>query len=432
MSSQLDLSLIPSEHLTNLQIISQTLREKGETCYLVGGSVRDLFLGKIPHEYDLTTSALPRIVQASFKRVIETGIAHGTVTVLFGKNAYEITTFRSDGEYTDGRRPDDVQFGVSLEADLERRDFTMNALALNIETNELFDFHNGIDDIQNRIIRTIGNPIQRFTEDGLRPIRGIRFVASLGFELDRETINAFAPTKAITAKISVERFTAEIRKILYSSNLERGIDLLIEHNYFELLLQNKPLIQPKKNILNLLASIEKAPEGFYWAVLYYVWFANDNPKPEFFRKLKLSNQIEKEAKLILEIWKEIFERNSTQFSETEIKTCILRPIRDFLAKSPYSLESEILSILTSSGNLAFPNFGNKLFQIYSKKEPLLLNDLAINGNLIKKHFPDIAGKELGLLLNHLLEKIIEFPEKNSLDELLTLSNSWIKNRSDRT
>ena len=204
--------LIPPKNLEDLQFISRTLNEAGYKCYLVGGSVRDLAIGKVPYEYDLTTSAKPEDVKKIFRKVVDTGIKHGTVTVIVNGEGYEVTTFRLDIGYSDGRRPDAIIYGETLSDDLKRRDFTMNALALDLLTEEFVDEHNGLEDIQNKIIRTIGIPEERFTEDGLRPIRALRFISTLGFSIEEATYRAIYKTRSITAKISVERFHDELNK----------------------------------------------------------------------------------------------------------------------------------------------------------------------------------------------------------------------------
>nr|MBP9888167.1 hypothetical protein [Leptospiraceae bacterium] len=225
---------IPENDKKDLEFISSKIKESGHESYLIGGSVRDLILGKKPHEYDLTTSSHPEHVKKLFKRVIETGIQHGTVTVMLADNAYEITTFRKDIDYTDGRRPDKIEFGASLSEDMKRRDFTMNAIALNILSGKMIDENNGIADIQNKLIRTIGNPLERFGEDGLRPIRAIRFQSTLNFQIESETYKAIFLTRHITEKISRERFHDELNKILNSQNAFIGLYELYKNQIFEL------------------------------------------------------------------------------------------------------------------------------------------------------------------------------------------------------
>ncbi|EMO61620.1 tRNA nucleotidyltransferase/poly(A) polymerase family protein [Leptospira borgpetersenii serovar Pomona str. 200901868] len=248
---------IPENFREDIIRITQNIRKEGGECYLIGGSVRDLLLSKIPDEFDLTTSLLPDKILTLFKRTVPTGIKHGTVTVLIQDRSYEITTFRKDVDYIDGRRPEAVEFGVSLSEDLKRRDFTMNALALDLEAKRLIDEHSGLEDIQNKIIRTIGDPIERFTEDGLRPIRAIRFVSSLGFALESETAKAIIQCRNITAKISKERVHDELNKTLKSKNPAPSLKLFKEFRILELFTSLK--LYPTEN-----TNVEKKSGKFLW------------------------------------------------------------------------------------------------------------------------------------------------------------------------
>ncbi|MCR4626937.1 MAG: HD domain-containing protein, partial [Treponema sp.] len=210
-------------------------KEAGFEAYLVGGAVRDMLLGKTETDWDLTTNATPEQVMKIFKKVIPTGIAHGTVTVLFMGKQIEVTTYRTDSEYSDGRHPDKVIFTSSLEDDLSRRDFTMNAIAASLETGEIKDPFNGISDIKNKIIRTVGNPFDRFTEDGLRPIRAIRFSSQLDFEIEKKTFEAITTpeVRKKTLGISIERFRDEFVKTLKSNAPSKGFHLMEQTGILE-------------------------------------------------------------------------------------------------------------------------------------------------------------------------------------------------------
>ena len=170
------------------QIIEQ-IQKHGFEAYAVGGCVRDSLLGRTPDDWDITTSAKPQEVKAIFPRTIDTGIEHGTVTVMMGKEGFEVTTYRIDGAYLDGRHPESVEFSSNLVEDLKRRDFTINAMAYN-EQQGLVDVFEGIEDMQRKVIRCVGNPKERFGEDALRMMRAIRFSAQLGFEIEEETYRA--------------------------------------------------------------------------------------------------------------------------------------------------------------------------------------------------------------------------------------------------
>ncbi len=168
------------------EIILHTLEEAGYEAYVVGGCVRDSILGRSPDDWDITTSAKPEEVKALFRRTVDTGLIHGTVTVMLDKEGFEVTTYRVDGEYEDGRHPKEVSFTASLEEDLKRRDFTINAMAYNPKRG-LVDLFGGVQDMENRIIRCVGNPLERFTEDALRILRAVRFSAQLGFSIEGDS-----------------------------------------------------------------------------------------------------------------------------------------------------------------------------------------------------------------------------------------------------
>ena len=200
----------------NIARLLQSLSAAGYDAFLVGGSLRDALLGMTPHDFDIATSATPPQVMALFEkeRVIPTGLAHGTVTVLSDGEAVEITTFRTDGAYADGRHPDTVTFGVTLQQDLSRRDFTIGAMAWDTEKNCLIDPFGGQRDLQNRLLRAVGDPDRRFAEDGLRILRGLRFAAELGFAVEPETAAALRRNAPRLQSLSPERVRAELQKLL--------------------------------------------------------------------------------------------------------------------------------------------------------------------------------------------------------------------------
>lgn len=199
---------------TEIYKIASTLHNAGYECYLVGGAVRDQLLGKEAKDWDLTTNALPQQVIKLFKHVIPTGIKHGTVTIIFKGYQVEVTTYRVDGKYTDGRRPDKISFSPSIEEDLKRRDFTINSIAFNLNKKELFDPNKGLDDLREKKIRAIGISQERFNEDGLRSIRACRFAAQLNFTVTPKTFDGIVATKHRIPGLSKERIYDELMKIM--------------------------------------------------------------------------------------------------------------------------------------------------------------------------------------------------------------------------
>ena len=203
----------------NANRIIHTLQSAGYEAYIVGGCVRDAILGKEPDDWDITTSANPDQVKALFRRTIDTGIAHGTVTVMFGKEGYEVTTYRIDGKYEDHRRPTTVTFTRSLLEDMKRRDFTINAMAYNDEEG-LIDHFEGMKDLERHLIRCVGDPAERFDEDALRILRAVRFAAQLDFSIEEKTREAIVRQAQYLKDISAERIQVELTKLLLSEHPE--------------------------------------------------------------------------------------------------------------------------------------------------------------------------------------------------------------------
>lgn len=226
---------------TVLKDFARVFTDAGFRVYLVGGAVRDSLMGKQVSDYDAATDALPADVCRMFRRVIPTGIKHGTVTVTFGGFHIEVTTFRAEEGYSDARRPDKVTFGVELETDLSRRDFTINAMAASLEDGKVMDFFGGKDDLRAKVVRTVGHPLSRLSEDGLRAVRAVRFSAVLGFEIEKETLKALSDSQVLekVRQVSVERFREEFTKILLSPRASSAVRQLSECEILKLFLKDK-------------------------------------------------------------------------------------------------------------------------------------------------------------------------------------------------
>ena len=220
-------------HLIKGQAIEvcRVLQEHNYQSFIVGGCVRDLLLNKTPKDWDICTSASPQKVVELFKKTIPTGLQHGTVTVCIGEgieNHFEVTTFRIEGEYTDGRRPEEVFFVTEVEQDLARRDLTINAMAYDPINNKMVDPYNGLEDLKNEIIRAVGKPSLRFQEDGLRIMRVARFAARFGYAVDQLTFIGMEENLETLKKISKERIKDELCKTLMSPYSSYGLDLLLK------------------------------------------------------------------------------------------------------------------------------------------------------------------------------------------------------------
>jgi putative nucleotidyltransferase with HDIG domain len=219
-----------------LRELAARFTEGGKQVFLVGGAVRDLLLGRPAQDWDLATDARPEEVISLFRRVIPTGIKHGTVTVRFKGRSIEVTTFRTESGYSDGRRPDRVRYAAAIEEDLSRRDLTMNAVALELPSGRMVDPFGGAEDIRRGIIRCVGNPRERFAEDGLRPLRAVRFASQLGFEPDPAVLEAIPHVLGLSAKVAPERIRDELNKIIASPRPSAALRLMEKTGLLELLL----------------------------------------------------------------------------------------------------------------------------------------------------------------------------------------------------
>ncbi|MFW6337906.1 MAG: CCA tRNA nucleotidyltransferase, partial [Alkalispirochaetaceae bacterium] len=205
---------------------ARRFRDAGHQLYLVGGAVRNLELGREPVDFDFATDATPEEVMDLFRRVLPTGVQHGTVTVLYKGAQYEVTTFRTESDYSDGRHPDSVEFASTIEEDLGRRDFTINAMAIELPSGELSDPYDGRGDLRGKIVRAIGDPRERFHEDGLRVLRAVRFAAQLDFQIEENTFAAMRIEGARLSKVARERVRDELEKAILSNSPARAMRLL--------------------------------------------------------------------------------------------------------------------------------------------------------------------------------------------------------------
>ena len=426
--------------------IIEVLEAAGYEAYAVGGCVRDSILGREPNDWDITTSAKPEETKRLFARTIDTGIKHGTVTVMLDKEGFEVTTYRIDGIYEDSRHPKEVTFTASLEEDLKRRDFTVNAMAYN-ERIGLVDIFGGLADIEQGIIRCVGNAEERFTEDALRMLRAVRFSAQLGYEIEEETKLAIRRLAPNLIKISAERIQVELVKLVTSPHpdylrtaYETGItkqilpefDICMETN------QNNPhhCYNVGEHILHSMQ--ETAPDK----VLRLGMLFHDIAKPQtlsiddegithnkghaelgekmtkqILRRLKFDNDtIDKVSKIVLYHDQEVgltpsgVRRAVNRMGEEIFSMLFAVQYADVLAQSDY-LREEKLQKLT---------YKKEIYEgICQRKECLSLKDLAVTGSdLIALGIP--AGRQIGVILNELLDIVLEEPARNTREELLRI------------
>lgn len=443
----------------NVAEIIRNLEDNGYEAYIVGGCTRDAILRREPQDWDITTSAKPEEVKRLFRRTVDTGIEHGTVTVMFGKEGYEVTTYRIDGEYQDARHPKEVSFTSDLKEDLLRRDFTINAMAYNPRIG-LVDEFGGLLDLRKKVIRAVGNPIERFTEDALRILRAVRFAAQLSFQIEEDTRQAMRALAPNLAKISAERIREELNKLLLSGNAmelleaERlGINAVIFPELSRMLAagQNNP-----HHVYNVGEHTLHSVEAMYhlcreggsgdkkeMSVLLWTMLLHDVAKP----LVKTTDEAGIDhfyghPKKGSEMAKEILERlrfdNHTRDTVVHLVECHderpmgkAAPLRrkinrigagymeqfylvqkaDLMAQSGYQKEEKLSAVEKEKA---------MYHEIMEKEQCVSLKDLAVGGkDLIAAGFT--PGRKIGEVLNKLLDQVLEDSSLNEKEKLLEIA-----------
>lgn len=382
----MELKQLPFEYEQALPLLKK-LEAAGFEGYFVGGSVRDVLLGQPIHDVDIATSAFPAEIKSIFPRTIDVGIEHGTVLVLIEDEGYEITTFRTESTYQDFRRPDHVEFVRSLEEDLKRRDFTINAFALK-EDGAIIDLFGGLEDLENKILRAVGNPYERFHEDALRMMRGLRFVSQLGFTLEEKTKASISENHALLAKISVERITIEFVKLLLGRNRRLGIEMLVETNCYSYC----PGLKGQAEALGHFASLPTIPltnEIQAWTLLIDQLGLQQEDIRSFLKDWRCSNQL---IRSVQQAYKGLQWRKQSEYSAVLL----------------YELQEESIAIVES----LLPYFElesqvEKSLESYHKLAIKKLTDLAINGNDLMQNFDKKGGKWLKEALSACETVVIE-------------------------
>lgn len=442
--------------------ILKKLQEQGFEAYAVGGCVRDALLGREPEDWDITTSAKPEQVKEIFRRTIDTGIQHGTVTVMMEKEGFEVTTYRIDGDYEDSRHPKEVQFTSDLIEDLKRRDFTINAMAYNRQEG-LVDVFDGTKDLKKGAIRCVGNPIERFSEDALRMLRAVRFAGQLDFKIDAETKQAIVKLSSNLKNISAERIRVELDKLLCSKKpeyllaaSELGITAVVLPEFDRMLAtgQNHPHHQYNVGI-HTLKAIEYVHEqekelGFdkkTLSLLSWTALLHDIGKPDtktvdeegidhFYLHVPKSREMAKDIlkrlrwdNHTIDMVCRLIQYHDVSFSKkkgkmrrlmngigAEYMPCLFVIMKaDILAQSMYMREEKLQNLQEAQ----------RLYEeIQIAGDPVSLKMLDINGmDLQEAGFP--KGKLLGEILNGLLERVMEEPELNQKEILINLAKeNW--------
>lgn len=425
--------------------IITTLQSRGFEAYVVGGCVRDSILGRKPEDWDITTSAKPDQIKELFERTVDTGIEHGTVTVMRGKEGFEVTTYRIDGDYEDGRHPKEVLFTGNLHEDLLRRDFTINAMAYN-DKEGLQDIFGGMEDLENGVIRCVGNARERFSEDALRILRAVRFSAQLGFDIHEDTKDAIRKLAGTLRKISAERIQTELVKLLVSPHpellllaYELGITNVILPEFDRMMETTQETPHHMHNVG--VHTIEALKAIRADKVLRLTMLFHDMGKPEYktmdqdgtahfkkhaigserivkdvMRRLKFDNDTtRKVSKLVLyhdcrmpaegkpvrRAMKEIGQELFPAYLEVRMA--------DTLAQSTYHREEKIANI---------KGVESVYKEILRRGECVSLKELHVNGkDLISAGI--MPGKEMGEILNALLAEVVDDPGKNEREYLIS-------------
>jgi tRNA nucleotidyltransferase (CCA-adding enzyme) len=445
------------EKLTNMQIrlpedvnyIIEHLEAAGYEAFAVGGCVRDSILGREPDDWDITTSAKPEMIKSLFQRTVDTGIEHGTVTVLIGKNGYEVTTYRIDGNYSDARHPDQVTFTSDLTEDLKRRDFTINAMAYS-EKAGLVDVFGGRQDLKEGVIRAVGEAQERFAEDALRMLRAVRFSAQLGFLIEEKTAAAIKRQAYFLEKVSAERIRVELVKLIASDYPEKMRDayklgltriFLPEFDVMMRTPQNTPhhMYSVGEHTIHAIMNIRKDP------LLRLVMLFHDISKPEcrttdefgrdHFKGHPIAGQ-----KLTSQIMRRLKFDNATRLRVCQFvlwhdanPELTEKSVRRLISKIGLDYFPEMFEVKTADihaqsdymredkeKKLAF--YRQTYEKVLEEKNCVSLKDLEITGkDLMELGIPQ--GKQIGALLHKALEYVVDEPSRNNREELIEFIKS---------
>lgn len=371
--------------------VLRTLEDAGFEAYFVGGSVRDVLLHRHVHDVDITTSAYPEEVKELFDKSIDTGIKHGTVTVLYDGESYEITTFRTESGYQDFRRPDHVTFVQNLDEDLKRRDFTINALAMDMH-GDIVDLFNGIEDLKNHIIRAVGNPEKRFHEDALRMMRAVRFMSQLEFKLEEKTEQAIKDNHELLKKISVERIREEFVKMGLGPFSRQAFQIFLDTQLSE----DVPDFAGKKNLLQVYPQLKFSPtvETSLWAVIIILLKVPNENIGKFMRDWKNSNAMTEKVEQIIKMFDLIADHVPTDYELFEAG------------------EDIIINTIDVADILGQPVSSEALVDRYLALPIKTPSELAVDGRfLIKRGMR--PGAQLGRTLNQIRKKVVACEIENS-------------------
>ncbi|MGX7108562.1 CCA tRNA nucleotidyltransferase [Facklamia miroungae] len=386
--------------------VLKQIESHGYEAYFVGGSIRDMLLGKVIGDIDIATSAFPAEIQTIFPKHFDVGIEHGTIVVLYQGNSYEITTFRTESTYSDYRRPDQVEFVRNLELDTLRRDFTINAMAVDARGN-LYDYHGGFQDLQNKLLKAVGKPLERFQEDALRIMRGIRFASQLGFSLEDQTFSAMCQLAGNLSKISIERIRIELEKMMAGFYLGQTLKSFEQAK----LAQTFPQAKTYDYLQGLVWLVERTPNHrglspcICWSLLLQGMKVTDSKKQiRLLKDWTLSNRLMNQVVDFLRL------------------DDLLRQ-RKLDRESIYPFDQEVidqmLNYLTINNELKFIN---QIHNLLANLPIRQRQDLAINGKQVMRILNmKKGGPIIGQLLDHVEGMVLRGEIENQTDQL----SQWI-------
>ncbi|ATO46520.1 hypothetical protein C5L30_001101 [Companilactobacillus farciminis] len=387
---------LPADFQAALPVLEK-IEQAGFEAYFVGGSVRDHILGLAIHDVDIATSAYPEEIKEIFKRTVDTGIQHGTVTVLMGDDSYEITTFRTESGYQDYRRPDKVTFVRSLADDLKRRDFTINALAVD-KNGQVIDKFDGLKDLDKKIIRAVGHAEERFHEDALRMMRAVRFQAQLNFKIEEKTAQAIADNAPLLAKIAIERIREEFVKMMLSQNWQTGLADFIKLGLSEYC----PGFKDQKLELAELLDVKDAKfsdEEAAFSAIGYVLSLNHQEFNKFLRDWKVSNK-------------------TREISLNTLNLLHLFESQDFDLWNIYKLGTDNLNRTIELSKMFqiefdYTNLKQKVDQISIKSS----HDLELTGKNVCEILDVKPGPIIGKSMSQMERAVVEGNVSNNFDDL---------------
>ena len=439
--------------------LGHTFNDAGFQIYLVGGAVRNKFMHRKLSDFDLTTDAHPQDVQKLFRRVIPTGIKHGTVTVLYKGYEFEITTFRIESDYSNQRHPDKVSFSADIKEDLKRRDFTINAIALNLVTNEIIDPHNGRTDLKKKIIRCIGIPEERFNEDGLRLMRAVRFMSQLDFKIESKTYSGIKECSKNLEKVSKERIRDELIKILLSKEPSKAFFVMEEtkllKNVIPELSECRGVQQKsihKYDVFDhLLYACDGAPAESLTLRMAALLHDIGKPKslafdddglPTFYRheiySAQISRTILKRLKFPVKTENQIIhliENHMFNYQEEWTDAAVRR----FIATTGKEYIDDLFLLRKADqfgmtgqkiDSLNLKLFRTHINAVLAEEHTFKIKDLKLNGNLIHNKIGVPKGPLMGVVLDFLLEAVFDDPKLNTEEKLLEMAANFYKNRID--